>query len=150
MSLAEQIQTDLKSAMKARESDTVATLRMVLAGIKELRVAEGHEGEVTDDEVEALLVRGAKQRREAASAYAEADRPELAEKEQRELAVLERYLPDQLDQAELERLVDEAIAESGAAGASDMGKVMQAVMPKVAGRADGKQVNALVRARLAG
>jgi uncharacterized protein YqeY len=149
MSLAEQIQTDLKTAMKARESDTVATLRMVLAGIKELRVAEGHEGEVTDDEVETLLARGAKQRREASAAYAEADRPELAEKEERELAVLERYLPEQLDQAQLERLVDEAIAESGAAGASDMGKVMQAVMPKVAGRADGKQVNALVRARLA-
>ena len=150
MSLAEQIQTDLKSAMKARETDTVATLRMVLAGIKELRVAEGHEGEVTDGEVEALLARGAKQRREAASAYEEAERRELADKERRELAVLERYLPEQLGEAQLRQLVDEAVAETGATGAGDMGRVMQAVMPKVAGRADGRQVNALVRDRLAG
>lgn len=149
MSLAEKVQTDLTTAMKARERDTVATLRMVLTGIKELRVAEGHRGEVTDEEVETLLARGAKQRREAASAYAEADRPELAEQEQRELAVLERYLPDQLGEAELGRLIDEAVAESGAAGPGDMGKVMQAVMPKVSGRADGRQVNTLVRARLA-
>ena len=148
MSLAQQIEADLKASMKARDAETTGTLRMVLAGIKNLRAEAGHGAEVSDEEMIELLGREAKRRKEAATAYDEAGRPELADKERRELAVLERYLPDQLDERELAGVVDEAIAEVGASGPSDVGKVMAAVMPKVKGKADGKAVNAMVRARL--
>ena len=148
MSLAQQIETDLKASMKARDSETTGTLRMVLAAIKNLRAEAGHGAEVSDEEMLDLLAREAKRRNEAATAYAEAGRDELADKERRELAVLERYLPERLDPDELTAIVDETIAEVGATGPSDVGKVMGAVMPKVKGTADGGQVNALVRERL--
>ena len=148
MTLAEQIQSDLTTAMKARDTETVATLRLVIAAIKNARVAEGHTGEVTDAETIDLLTREAKRRSEAATAYDQAGRPELADKERRELAVLRRYLPSQLGEDELRRLVDETVASVGASGPGDLGKVMSALMPKVKGRADGRQVNALVRERL--
>lgn len=148
MSRAEQIETDLKTAMKARDADTVATLRMVLAAIKNLRAEAGHGQDVSDAEMLDLLGREAKRRSEAAEAFAAAGREELADKERRELAILRRYLPEQLSDEQLRALVDEAVAETGAASAADLGRVMSAVMPKVRGRADGKRVNALVRERL--
>ena len=148
MTLAEQIQSDLPTAMKTRDTETVATLRLVIAAIKNARVAEGHTGEVTDAETIDLLTREAKRRSEAATAYDQAGRPELADKERRELAVLRRYLPSQLGEDELRGLVDETVASVGASGPGDLGKVMSALMPKVKGRADGRQVNALVRERL--
>lgn len=148
MALAEQIQSDLTTAMKARDTQTVATLRLVLAAVKNLRVAAGHTGEVTDEETVELLVRQAKQRREAAEAYDGAGRPELAERERGELAIVERYLPQQLDDVALDAVVDEVVAAAGASGPSELGKVMSAVMPRVKGRADGKRVNAAVRRRL--
>jgi uncharacterized protein len=148
MNLAQQIETDLKTAMKARDTESVGTLRMILAAIKNLRAEAGHGDEVTDEEMTTLLSREAKRRSEAAEAYDEAGRDELAAKERSELAVIQRYLPDQLGDDEVRGLVDEAIAETGASGPSDFGKVMGAVMPKVKGRADGKQVNAIVRERL--
>lgn len=150
MALAEQIQADLTTAMKARDGDTVATLRMAIAAIRNLRVAEGHSGEVTDSETLDLLTREAKRRVEAAEAFAGAGRADLADKERAELAVLRRYLPEPLGTDELAGLVDDAIAETGASGPGDLGKVMSAVMPKVRGRADGKAINGLVRARLTG
>ena len=148
MTLAEQIQSDLTTAMKARDTETVATLRLVIAAIKNARVAEGHTGEVTDAETIDLLTREAKRRSEAATAYDQAGRPELADKERRELAILRRYLPSQLGEDELRGLVDETVASVGASGPGDLGKVMSALMPKVKGRADGRLVNALVRERL--
>lgn len=150
MATSEQIEADLKAAMKARDTATVQTLRSVLAGIKNLRAEAGHGEEVTEDEVTALVEKEAKRRAEAAQAYDEGGRTELAEQERRELAVLERYLPERLSAEELTAAVDAAIAEVGATGPGDLGKVMQAVMPKVKGRADGKEVNALVRERLGG
>jgi uncharacterized protein len=150
VSLTSRIQSDLTTAMKAREQETVTTLRSVVAAIKNLRVAEGHTGEVTDDETLDLITREAKKRSEAAEAYSSAGRADLAEKEQRELEILRRYLPAQLTGEELETIVADAIAETGAAGPGDLGRVMSAVMPKVKGRADGKQVNAVVRRRLSG
>jgi len=150
MALPEQIQADLTAAMKARDADTVATLRLVVSAIRTLRVAEGHAGEVTDAEAVDLLTREAKRRTEAAEAYAAAGRDDLADKERRELAVIRRYLPEQLGADELARIVDEAVAATGATAPSDLGRVMSAVMPRVRGRADGKQVNALVRERLTG
>ena len=148
MALAEQIQADLTAAMKARDGETVATLRMVVAAIKNLRVAEGHAGDVSDEETLGLLTQQAKQRTEAAESYEEAGRDDLAAKERRELEVIRRYLPEQLDDDELAALVDEAVAETGASGPGDLGRVMGALMTRVKGRADGKRVNALVRARL--
>jgi uncharacterized protein len=148
MTLAETIRTDLTAAMRARDSETVATLRLALAAIQTLKVAEGHAGEVTDAETLDLLTREAKRRVEAADTYAAAGRGELAAKERRELAILRRYLPEELDADALAAIVDEAIAETGAGGPGDLGRVMSAVMPKVKGRADGRQVNALVRQRL--
>lgn len=148
MALSEQIQSDLTTAMKARDTDTVATLRMVLAAVKNLRVAAGHTGDVTDEETVELLTRQAKQRREAADAYDAAGRPELAEQERRELAIVHRYLPEQLDDDAIDAIVADAIASTGAQGPAELGKVMSAVMPQVKGRADGTRVNAAVRRRL--
>lgn len=150
MGLAERIQQDLTAAMKARDTATVGTLRMVLAAVKNARVAAGQEGDVSDDQTLELLTREAKKRTEAAEAYDAADRPELAEKERAELTVIRAYLPEQLDEDTIRGLVDEAVTETGASGPSDLGRVMSAVMPKVKGRADGKVVNALVRERLTG
>jgi uncharacterized protein len=146
--LAEQIQTDLKTAMKARDKRAMAALRLVLTRIREARVAEGHAGEVTDDEVQALIRSEAKRRSEAASAFSAAGRDEQAANEEAELAILQRYLPQQLSDDELTAIIDETIAATGASSGSDFGRVMGAVMPKVSGRADGSRVNALVRERL--
>lgn len=150
MALSEQLQADLTAAMKARDTETVGTLRMVVAAVKNARVASGQSGEVSDEQVMELLTREAKKRGEAAEAYEAAGRGELAEKERAELEIIRRYLPEQLDEDTLRGLVDEAIAETGAQGPADLGKVMSAVMPKVKGRADGKAVNAMVRQRLTG
>ena len=147
--LADRLQSDLVAAMKAREADTVSTLRLAIAAVKNLRTSEGRGGaDVTDAEVVDLLTREAKKRGEAAEAYAQAGRDDLAGKERRELAVLRRYLPEQLPEDEVRRLVADAVAEAGAAGPGDLGRVMSALMPKVKGRADGKLVNALVREAL--
>ena len=148
MATSEQIETDLKAAMKARDSETVQTLRSVLTGIKNLRTEAGHGDEVTEEEVTTLVEKEAKRRAEAAEAYDEGGRPELAEKERRELRVLERYLPERLSEDDLRAIVDETLAEVGASDPGDLGRVMQAIMPKVKGQADGKQVNAIVRERL--
>ena len=150
MALTDQIQSDLTGAMKARDSLRTATLRMALAAIKNQRVAAGQSGDLSDAQTLELLAREAKKRAEAATAFRDAGREELADKEEAELAILRTYLPAQLSKAELRTLVDEAIAETGAAEPGDLGRVMSAVMPKTKGRADGKQVNAIVRERLGG
>jgi uncharacterized protein len=148
MALTDQIQSDLTTAMKARDTETVATLRMVVAAIKNARVESGRTADLSDEETLAILTREAKKRNEAATAYDEAGREELAAKERSELAILQRYLPEQLDDTELRAIVEEAATELGASTPSDMGKVMSAVMPKVRGRADGKRVQALVKEHL--
>ncbi len=150
MSLATQIEHDLKTAMKARDAEATATLRLVLAAMKNLRAEAGHGAELTDEEMIELLGREAKRRAEAAEAYDEAGREDLAGKERRELELLRSYLPAQLGDDELGEIVDEAISETGASGPGDIGKVMGTLMPRVKGRADGKAVNALVRERLGG
>jgi len=105
--------------------------------------------DLTDDEVTQVLTREVKSRNESVEAYSAAGRTEAADKERAEIDVIRGYLPEQLDAAELERLVRSAVEESGATSARDMGKVMALLMPKVRGRADGKQVSALVNAQLA-
>ena len=145
----EQLQADLTAAMKARDTETTATLRMVMAAVKNARVAPGHSGEVDDQEALDLLNKEAKKRSEAIEAYGAAGRQELADKEQRELEILRRYLPEPLTEDEVRAIVDEAIAQTGASQPSDMGKVMGVVVPRTKGRADGRLVSGIVKDRLA-
>jgi uncharacterized protein YqeY len=149
-SLKQQLRDDLHTAMREHDELRTATIRMVLTAITNEEVAGSTARELTDDEVQAVLRREAKKRREAATAYADGGRPERAERESAELSVVETYLPAQLDDDELAGLVRAAIAETGAAGPRGMGPVMKAVQPRVAGRADGGRVSAEVRRQLAG
>jgi uncharacterized protein YqeY len=146
--LADQIQADLTAAMKARDSETTATLRMLVAAIKNAKVAAGASGTVTDEQTLELLNREAKKRSEAAEAYTKGGRPELAEKELQEQAIIRRYLPSQLSDDDVRAIVDTVVAETNASSPGDLGRVMSLVMPRVRGRADGKAVNAIVRSRL--
>jgi hypothetical protein len=148
--LIDKIQADLTTAMKARDDLTVSVLRMALAAVKEAQVSGLEARQLSDDEVVAVVAREAKRREESATAFTEGGRAERAERELAEREVLVRYLPAPLDPAELEALVDEALAEGGFGDPSQMGPAMKAAMAKVDGRADGKAVSALVKARLTG
>jgi uncharacterized protein len=141
--LRERLRADTREAMKAGERELVGTLRMVSNALAQ----EHKEGK--GDEV-AVLRRERKRRHEAAQAYRDGGSPERAAAEEAEAEVIERYLPAELSEDELDELVGVAIEETGAAGPQDMGKVMGAVMPKVDGRADGARVSAAVKARLGG
>lgn len=143
MSILEQVQQDTHAAMKSGERERVAALRLIADALQK-EVKAGGEDEI------AVLRRERKRRLEAAEAYRGGGSAERAEAEESEAREIERYLPAELSDAELGALVDEAIAESGAVEPSDMGRAMGALMPVVAGRADGKRVSALVRERLAG
>ena len=148
--LADQVQTDLHTAMKARDELSTTVLRSALAAIKEAKVAEGAAAELTDEDVQGLIAREAKKRDEAAAAFADAGREEQAARERAEGEILARYLPQKLDEAELEELVARVLAAGGFTTPKDMGSAMRAVQAEVAGRADGKVVSSLVKARLAG
>jgi|SRR3954470_2971798 uncharacterized protein YqeY len=147
--LKTRLHEDLNTAMKARDAVTTATLRMALTSITNEEVSGKSARELTDDEVLRVLTREGKKRREAAEAFDAAGRAELAERERAEGQVLERYLPAQLGDEELAEFITAAIAETGASGARDMGAVMKVVVPRVAGRADGRRVSDEVRRRLA-
>lgn len=146
--LKEQLHHDLTDAMRERDEVRLATLRMALTAVTNEEVAGKAARELSDDEVVGVLTREAKKRREAAEAYDQASRPELAARERAEGEVLAGYLPAQLDDAELAELVAGAIAESGATGPQQMGAVMRVAVPAVAGRADGARVSAEVRRQL--
>ncbi len=150
MSLQTQIQDDLKTAMKARDTARVSALRMLLAAVKNRAVADGAgpQGDLDDAVVEAVVASEVKRRREAAKAFRDAGRVESADAEEAEAAVYAAYLPAQLTDDELAEVVDAAIAESGAQGPADMGSAMKAAMAAVAGRADGSRVSAIVKERL--
>jgi hypothetical protein len=149
MTLKEKLETDLSSAMKARDEVRTRTLRMALTAVKNEEVAGKQSRELSDDDVVKVLTREAKKRREAATAFGDAGREEQAQAERDEGAVLEEYLPAQLSDEELTALVADAIAETGAAGPRAMGQVMKSVNPKVAGRAEGGRVAAEVKRQLA-
>ncbi len=150
MGLKERLHDDLTAAIKSRDELRTATLRMALAAVTTEEVSGKAARELSDDEVVGVLAREAKKRREAAEAFDSGGRPELAERERAEGVVLEDYLPAQLPDDELSRLVAAAIAELGVTGPQAMGQVMKAVQPKVAGRAEGGRVAAEVRKQLAG
>ena len=147
--LKERLRQDLNAAMKARDNVTTATIRMTLTAITQEEVAGAAARELSDDEVVRVITREGRKRREAAEAYDSAGRTDLAERERAESQVLQRYLPAQLDDAELAELVRAGIAEAGATSARDMGAVMRIVQPRVAGRADGQRVSDEVRRQLA-
>ena len=147
MSLIVDIEDELKDAMRAREQVRTEALRLTLAA---LRSAEKELGrELKEDEELQVLQRERKRRAEAAEAFRSAGRDEQAAKEEEELDVIEEFMPDPLDDEEVERIVDDAIAETGATSLRDLGRVMADVMPQVAGRADGSAVSQLVREKLA-
>jgi len=146
--LKERIQADVKDAMRARDKDRLATLRMITAGLQQKEVDDRIE--LDDAGVLALLDKMAKQRRESIEQYEQGGRAELAERERAELAVIESYLPQPLADAELDALVVEAISATGAAAMADMGRVMGELKPRVQGRADMGEVSARVKARLGG
>src|SRR6478609_6774836 len=148
--LKEQLQSDLTAAMRARDQVGAATLRMALTAVTTEEVSGTEHRELTDDDVLKVLVKEAKKRREAAAAYTGAGRAELAAQEAAELAVLEGYLPQQLTDEELDGIVREAVASSGATGMPQMGLAMKAANAAVAGRAEGGRVAAVVRKVLAG
>jgi hypothetical protein len=147
--LKERLRTDLSAAMRTRDQVRLRTLRMALTAITNEEVAGAASRELSDDEIVKVLTREAKKRREAADAFGSAGRAEQAAAERAEGDVLAEYLPAQLDDEELSRLVTEVIAETGAAGMPAMGQVMKAITPQVAGRADGSRVAAEVRRQLA-
>src|SRR3954452_24285166 len=146
--LKARLHADLNVAMKARDELTTATLRMALTAITTAEVAGKQARELSDDEVLKVLGQEAKKRREAAEAYDAAERDELAARERAEGEVIDRYLPKQLDDAEVAELVRTAIAEAGATSPRDLGAVMKLVQPRAAGRADGRRVSDEVRRQL--
>ena len=150
MTIPEQVDHDLKEAMKAREADRLSVLRMLKAAIKNAAIEKGGQAGVLDDtEATAVVRKQVKQRQDSIATFEKGNRPELAAREQAEIATLEKYLPQALGPEELGRLVDAAIAEVGATGKAQMGAVMKALGPKVAGRADGKTLSQAVQQRLA-
>jgi len=147
MTLISELEDEIKDALREREAERLDTLRLVLAA---LRSAEKELLRPLDESEELqVLQRERKRRLEAAEAFRAADREEQAEKEERELDVIEEFMPDPIDEDELEEIVDDAIAETGATSLRDLGRVMADVMPQVAGRADGSTVSRLVREKLA-
>ena len=152
MALKDTLQADLQAAIKSRDELTAATLRMSLTAITNAEVAGKQAKHLSDDEVLLVLDKEAKKRRESAIAYRDANRPELAQREEAELGVLAAYLPQPLTEDEVSAIIDEAIAEvaaSGKTGMAAMGPVMQKVSAATRGRADGKTVSGIVRSRLA-
>lgn len=146
--LVERLTEDLKTAMKARDSLRVETLRFTLADLKNARIEKGED--LTDEDAVTVLRRAVKRREESIEQYRQGNREDLADKEAKEAEILRAYLPAMLEGDALAAAVDAAIAETGAASPKEMGKVMQAVMSAHAGKVDGKQVQALVRERLGG
>jgi hypothetical protein len=146
MNLNEQLIEAMKTAMKARESLRLNAIRLIRTAIKNREIDERRE--LDDQEVIGVLSTLVKQRKESAQVYREGGRPELAEKEEQELAIIQEFLPTQLGEEEIRAIIEAAVSETGAASMKDMGKVMKVVTGKTLGRADGRLVSELVKARL--
>lgn len=152
MSLKDRIGDEIKAAMKARDKVRLETIRSIKKAIleKEISVRPQGQEELNEDQEMELLIQLAKQRRDSIEQYTEAGRMDLADRETQELAILEEYLPKQMDDAEIAAVVEATIAKVGAASPKDMGKVMGPVMQALKGRADGKRIQAIVKEKLAG
>jgi uncharacterized protein YqeY len=148
MSLENKVNDDIKSAMRARDEAGLRALRAIKAGILLARTSEGSSGPMTSEDELRLLQKLVKQRRDSLQIYEQQQRPDLAVKEREEIEVIERYLPGQLSPEALKEAVAAIIAETGAAGPADMGRVMGVATKRLAGQADGKAVSEHVRALL--
>ena len=146
MALRERLNEDIKTAMKAREADKLAALRLMLAAVKQREVDERIS--LDDAAVVAVVEKMIKQRKDSIAQFEKAARQDLADKEKYEISVIEGYLPQQLSQAEVEAVIADAIASTGAKSSADMGKVMGVVKPRLAGKADMGKVSGIVKARL--
>jgi len=144
--LKARITEDMKTAMRSGEKERLATIRLVLAAIKQVEVDT--RSALTDDDLLPLLDKMCKQRRESIEQFEQAGRDDLASKERQELEIIQTYLPAQLSEAEIAQLIDEAIAQTGAESVRDMDKVMGIIKPKAQGRADMAAVSAQIKARL--
>lgn len=149
MDLFDKISADIKAAMLAREKVRLETLRGIKKEFLEAKTAKGSDGTLSDDQAMKILAKMAKQRRETAQIYTEQGRPELAENELAEAAVIEEYLPKALSEDELRAELSAIIAETGATSAREMGKVMGVASKRLAGRADGRVISAMVKELLA-
>nr|WP_301540568.1 GatB/YqeY domain-containing protein [Enterococcus gallinarum] len=134
---------DMKTAMKAKDKETLQVIRMLKASIQNEQIKKG--ADLNEEEELTVLYREMKQRRDSLTEFEKADRTDLAEKVKGEIAIVEKYLPAQLDEAEIRQIVAGAIEKTGASSPKEFGKVMGAVMPQVKGKADGNQVNAIVK-----
>lgn len=146
--IPERVRADMTAAMKAREASLRDTLRLLVAALDNARIAAGHA--LDDDEAVRALQREARQRRDSIAEYRKANREDLAAREDYELGVIEGYLPQALGEDDLKALARATIEEVGAAGPGDLGKVMGPLMARIAGRADGKRANEIVRELLTG
>jgi len=146
MSLKDQIMDDFKKAMKNREKERLNTLKMMKSDIRNKEIEKGEE--LSDADIRSILSKQAKNHEDSIEQYQDGGREDLAEKEERELEIIREYLPEPLSSEELRTLVEETIEDIGASDMSDMGDVMDEIMPQVRGRADGGQVNQLVREML--
>ena len=147
MSLRERLNDELKTSMKSKDELKLSVIRMVRSSVKNREIELKHE--LDDREITEIVSTLCKQRRESIRLFGDANRQDLVDKEEKELALLMEFLPQQLTREELEDIVIKAIAECGAQGSKDMGRVMKALQPGVAGRADGKLVSDVVREKLA-
>ena len=143
MSLLTQLNEDIKTAMKAKDKASLDVLRLLKASVQNEQIAKG--GDLTSDEEVTVLAREMKQRRDSLVEFEKAGRDDLVETVKAGIAIVEKYLPKQLDETEVRQIVAEAIDVTGASSAKEFGKVMGAVMPKVKGKADGNMVNAVVK-----
>lgn len=143
MTLLSTLNSDMKTAMRAKDKERLAVIRMLKASLQNEEIKVGHE--LNADEELTILSREMKQRRDSLAEFEKAGREDLSEKVKIEIAIVENYLPAQLSDEEIRQIVAQAIADTGAISAKEFGKVMGAVMPKVKGKADGNQVNAIVK-----
>jgi uncharacterized protein YqeY len=145
MSLEQNIMADLKTAMLAKDEKTVRSLRAIKAAILLAKTSEGQSGELKEEDEIKLLQKMVKQRKDSLEIYQQQNRTDLAQKEQEEIEVIEKFLPTQMSADELQLEIKKIIAETGATSAADMGKVMGAATKKLAGKADGKTISAMVK-----
>lgn len=144
--ILDRIKEDIKAAMRARDTEALSTLRMVHSSIKNKAIDS--QRELSDDDVIQVLAKEAKKRRQSAEAFEEGDRPEMAEKERAEYELIHKYLPEPLSDEEVEGIIDEVIASTGAESRREMGKVMGAVIPRIKGRYDASKIKDIVLDKL--
>ena len=144
--LKDKLAADLKTALKEKQARKTSVLRMIAADVKNLEIQ--NRKPASDEEVMKVLSSSAKKHQDSITQFKSGNRPDLVAQEEEELSVIKSYLPEQMSEAELAKLIDESIAESGAAAAADFGKVMKVLMPKTKGRADGQTVSRMLKAKL--